>query len=61
MTEKFEPAPFDKYAADPKEAIKVDRIVDEQLQAGIVSGPFPASDPLSTSQPSPSKYDEGKE
>jgi hypothetical protein len=61
MTEKFDPAPFDKYAADPKEAIKVDRIVDDKLKAGIVGGSFPASDALSATQPSPSKYDEGKE
>jgi hypothetical protein len=61
MTEKFDPAPFDKYAADAKETIKVDRIVDENLKAGIVGGSFPASDPLSATQPSPSKYDEGKE
>jgi hypothetical protein len=61
MTEKFDPAPFDKYAADPKEALKIDRIVDEQLKAGIVGGSFPASDPLSATQPSPSKYDDRRE
>jgi len=52
---------FDKYAPDPKEATKADRKVDEKLKAGIISGPFPASDPPSATQPSPSKYDEGKE
>lgn len=57
MTEKFDPAPFDKYAVDPKEAVKVDRIVDDKLKADIVGGSFPASDPLSATQPSPSKYD----
>ena len=61
MTEKFDPAPFDKYAPDPKEAMKADRKVDEKLKAGIVGGSFPASDSLSATQPSPSKYDEGKE
>jgi hypothetical protein len=61
MTEKFDPAPFDKHAADPKEALKADLIVDEQLQAGVVGGSFPASDPPSATQPSPSKYDGGTE
>src|ERR1700689_3192640 len=60
MNEKFDPAPFDEYAADPKKAIEIDRIVDQQLQAGIVGGSFPASDPISATQPSPSIYDEGK-
>jgi hypothetical protein len=40
--------------------MKADRKVDENLKAGIVGGSFPASDPLSATQPSPSKYDEGK-
>ncbi|MGA2290259.1 hypothetical protein [Bradyrhizobium sp.] len=59
MTDKFDPAPFDKHAADPKEATKTDLLVDEQLEAGLVGGSFPASDPPSATQPSPSKYDEG--
>jgi len=61
MIEKFDPAPFDKLAANPKEALKADFIVGEQLEAGIVGGSFPASDPPSATQPSPSKYDEGTE
>jgi hypothetical protein len=61
MTDKFDPAPFDKHAADPKEALKADLIVDEQLQAGVVGGSSPASDPPSATQPSPSKYDGGTE
>ena len=61
MTQKFDPAPFDKHAANPKEAIKVDLVIDEQLKDGIVGGSFPASDPLSATQPSPSKYDQGNE
>jgi len=61
MTDKFDPAPFDKHAADPKEALKADLIVDEQLEAGVVGGSFPASDPPSATQPSPSKYDGGTE
>jgi hypothetical protein len=47
MTEKFDPAPFDKHAADPKKAIKVALVVDEQLEAGIVGGSFPALEPPS--------------
>ena len=58
MTEKFDPAPSDKHAADPMEAVKSDLVVDEQLKAGIVGGSFPASDPPSGAQPSPSKFDE---
>jgi len=61
MTEKFNPAPFDKYAASPKEAIKDDLITDEQLKDRIVGGSFPASDPVSATQPSPSKYDGGND
>jgi hypothetical protein len=59
MTEKFDPAPLDKHAADPKEAMKTDLVVDDQLEAGIVGGSFPASYPPSAAQPSPSKYDKG--
>jgi hypothetical protein len=61
MTEKFDPAPLDKHAGDPKKALKADLVVDEQLEAGILGGSFPASDPPSATQPSPSKYDEGTE
>jgi hypothetical protein len=61
MNEKFDPAPFDKYAADPKKAIEIDRVVDQQPQAGIVGGSFPASDPITATQPSPSIYDERNE
>jgi hypothetical protein len=53
MAEKFDPAPLDKHAADPKAAMKADRKVDEQLKAGIVGCSFPASDPPSATQPSP--------
>jgi hypothetical protein len=57
MTETFEPAPFDKHAADPKEARKRDAIVDQELKDGVVGGSFPASDPISATQPSPSRFD----
>ena len=36
MAEKFDPAPLDKHAADPKAAMKVDREVDEHLEAVVV-------------------------
>jgi hypothetical protein len=45
----------------PNKAIEIERIVDQQLQAEIVGGSFPASDPISATQPSPSMCDEGKE
>jgi hypothetical protein len=48
ITEKFDPAAFDKHAADSKEAMKADLVVDEQLEAGLVGGSFPISDPPST-------------
>src|SRR5450631_145312 len=57
MTKTFDPAPFDKHAENPKEATKFDLIIDEQLRDGIVGGSFPASDPISATQPSPSRYD----
>jgi hypothetical protein len=61
MAKEFDPSPFDKHAADPKEAVEADLTVDKQLEAGITGGSFPASDPPSAAQPSPSKYDEGTE
>jgi hypothetical protein len=41
MTERFDPAAHDKHAATPREA-------------GLI-GSFPASDPVSATQPAPSK------
>ena len=57
MAEKFDPAPHDKHAADPREAAAADRDIHSRLQAGLV-GSFPASDPVSAAQPSPSKADQ---
>lgn len=54
MAEKFDPAPHDKHAADPREAAMADRDIHARLEAGLV-GSFPASDPVSAAQPSPSK------
>ena len=56
MAEKFNPAPHDKHAADPREAMLADREMHEKLEKGLV-GTFPASDPVSAAQPAPSKAD----
>jgi hypothetical protein len=56
MPEKFNPAAHDKHAADPREAALADREIHAKLEAGLV-GSFPASDPVSAAQPSPSKHD----
>jgi hypothetical protein len=54
MAEKFDPAPHDKHAADINEAALADREIRSKLDAGLI-GSFPASDPASSVQPSPSK------
>lgn len=46
----------DKYADDPKEALQADADTHEKLEAGLMDT-FPASDPVSEIQPSPSIYD----
>jgi hypothetical protein len=56
MAKKFDPAPHDKHAADPKKAAKADRDMHSRLEAGLVDS-FPASDPVSAAQPTPSKAD----
>ena len=56
MAEKFNPAPHDKHAADPHAALAADREVHAKLETGLV-GTFPASDPVSATQPAPSKAD----
>ena len=60
MAEKFDPAAHDKHAADPREALLADREMHEKLDAGLL-GSFPASDPVSAAQPSPSKADGRRE
>ncbi len=60
MAEKFDPAAFDKHAADPKQALKADRDMHKKLESGLV-GTFPASDPVSATQPAPSKMDGDRE
>jgi hypothetical protein len=60
MVEKFDPAAHDKHAANPREATMADRDVHARLEAGLV-GSFPASDPVSAAQPSPSRADGDRE
>ena len=60
MAEKFNPAPHDKHADDPREAARADRDTHAKLEAGLV-GSFPASDPVSAAQPAPSKPDGDRE
>ena len=43
MAEKFNPAPRDKHAADPQEALAADREMHEKLESGL-EHTFPASD-----------------
>jgi hypothetical protein len=56
MAERFDPAARDRYAANPREAALADRDIHARLEAGLIDS-FPASDPVSAAQPSPSKHD----
>jgi hypothetical protein len=56
MTEKFNPAPKDKHAEDPKQAQKSDKEMHDKLGKGL-EDTFPASDPVSSAQPAQSKPD----
>lgn len=53
MTEKFDPAPKDKLAVPLKKAIAAD-LASNELEQGL-EDTFPASDPVSETQPKPSK------
>jgi len=54
---KFDPAPHDKYAADPKQAAPADLASHSTLSIGLILS-FPASDPISAIQPAlPSRAD----
>ncbi len=53
MAQKINFAPFDQYAADRKEAEKLDLEMHARLEAGLIDT-FPASDPVSAVQPAPS-------
>jgi hypothetical protein len=54
MPEKFNPAAYDKHAANPRDAALADLDTHARLEAGLI-GSFPASDPVSAAQPAPSK------
>ena len=56
MVAKFDPAPHDKHADNPREALAADRETHAKLESGLI-GSFPASDPVSAAQPAPSKAD----
>jgi hypothetical protein len=56
MAKKFDPAPHDKHATDPKQAVKADKDLHAELEAGLMDT-FPASDPVSVAQPKPTKSD----
>jgi hypothetical protein len=47
--DKFDPAPHDRHAEDYREAARLDR---ETRLDGALQDTFPASDPVSASQPS---------
>jgi hypothetical protein len=50
MAEKFDPAPYDKHADDPHAAQLADAEMHARLEAGLIDS-FPASDPVSATQP----------
>jgi hypothetical protein len=54
MAAKFNPAPRDKHAVNPRKAAVADRNIHTMLEAGLI-GTFPASDPVSAAQPAPTK------
>jgi hypothetical protein len=58
--QKFNPAAHDKHAEDPREAAKADREIHAQLEEGLMDT-FPASDPVSATQPAKSKPDGDRE
>ena len=57
---KFDPAPHDKHAAKPSAALEADREVHAKLESGLMDS-FPASDPVSATQPARSKPDGDRE
>jgi hypothetical protein len=50
MAEKFDPAPHDKHADDPRAAELADAEMHARLEVGLIDS-FPASDPVSATQP----------
>jgi hypothetical protein len=55
MSKEFDPAPHDKHAEDPKRAVEADK-KHKKLEDGL-EDTFPASDPVSETQPKPSRTD----
>ncbi len=51
---KFDPAPPDKHAVNPKQALKADKEQHDRLDRGLEAS-FPASDPASSTQPAPGR------
>ena len=60
MADRFDPAAHDKHAANPRQAALADRDAHARLETGLMDS-FPASDPISAAQPSPSKHDGDRE
>jgi hypothetical protein len=56
MNEKFDPAPHDKYAETPADAVKADEAMKTKLDQGLEET-FPASDPVNATQLAKSKPD----
>lgn len=57
--EKFDPAAHDKHAADPRAAAAADRDMHAKLETGLIDT-FPASDPVSATQPARSRHDSNR-
>lgn len=60
VSEKFDPAAVDKHAADPKQAVRADQKAHDKLEKGL-EGTFPASDPVSSTEPTTSKPKSGRD
>jgi hypothetical protein len=58
MSDEFNPAPTDKHADDPKQAVKADKKLQSELDKGL-KVTFPASDPPSSTEPAKSERDTG--
>lgn len=54
MDDKFDPAPHDKHAENPHRAAEEDRRMKKELDKGL-QDTFPASDPVSVTQPTITK------
>ncbi|WP_024513830.1 hypothetical protein [Bradyrhizobium sp. Tv2a-2] len=56
MAKTFDPAPHDSLAADAREERRLDQELHAKLETGLVDT-FPASDPVSATQPAPTRHD----